>query len=754
MANVTSPRTRTLALGAPQSAFYRSLRRILFAFGDVEFVHERMIEPSELLEMVRRRELDQVLMPNPYGNPRRLACYRELRAAGIRVIASDRGALPDTWFFDHGFNADSPSYSREAWDRPLAEGERDHVRRYMEELRSGEAALEAQGPRRDGGALRRRLGIDEHSKVLFVPLQRPTDTVVRYFSGAVEDLDEMLEVVARAELLLARGGDDWRVVFKRHPLEPATAPPAGACCAPDDAHVHDLLEMSDAVLVLNSGVGLLSLIFGRPTLHMGQAIYGHSGLATHVRDEHEIAEALGRLDPPSTETVERFVHHLVTRVYSFATMQSELRRNVDGSLTRITRDLTFRDLRVLGREVPLPEARVLVVTPILPWPVSRGSQLRMDTMIRSLIEQGKLVSLCVLNTESRRSTGEIACGLRDRYPEVDRVEVRNHPKLARGVGRALHLALLATDAVTGGLHRISNLSTCPPTMRRAVAEVCDTVRPDYVLVSYAKLTPALPRGTDAVTIVDTHDIQVRHVREHQAFSRLWRLVDADRFARSETEALARYDRIIAINPNEAEELRRTCPRADVYCVPAFTDARPDAGTERHRYDCLFVGSGSSFNVDGLLWFAERVLPRIRAERPGFRLTVVGTVCRSWRARRLRHPGIELFGTCEDLAPMYEQTRVVIAPVLAGAGMKIKVVEALGFAKAIVCTTKAADGIALRHFESACIADDPAAFAEAVLRLSDDDQLRRRIERAALALHAEQHSPEAAARALRGVFTRI
>lgn len=84
-------------------------------------------------------------------------------------------------------------------------------------------------------------------------------------------------------------------------------------------------------------------------------------------------------------------------------------------------------------------------------------------------------------------------------------------------------------------------------------------------------------------------------------------------------------------------------------------------------------------------------------------------------------------------------------------MKIKVVEALGFGKAVVCTSKAADGIALDHMQSACIADEPELFAKCIVALLENDALRHSIERAALSLHAAQHSPEAAARMLRAIF---
>jgi len=745
----------TLALGSPDTAFYRSLRRIMPVFGEVTFRHERTVEPPEgIVEIFRREGFHQVLMPNPYGNPQRLACYRVLRKAGLRVIASDRGALPDAWFFDHGFNQDSPSYEPAAWDRPLGDADRERVRRYVAELRSSSLALEAQGPRDGHDALRRQLGLDGR-RLLFVPLQRPKDTVVRYFSGDLDGLPGLVELACELEgLLSARTGDPWTVLLKKHPLEDERIEPSNdrVRYVDDDVHVHDLLELADATLVLNSGVGLLSLMFGKPTLCAGEAFYAKPGLAEPVRNADEAAEKVLAATPPDPEKVERLVHHLTRRVYSFATLETELLRQKDGSRSRITRDMKFRELRILGDTVPVPGPHVLVVTPVVPWPIYRGSQSRIDTVIRSMIADRMRVSLCVLNMSFRRRDATVAAELRARYPEAEHIEVRMHPKLEKWPRRFGRTWMRALDLATGGVHEISSLETCPLNIRRATAQMCRELEPDFVLVNYAKMTPAVPEDYRGVKVIDTHDHQTRFLREDQTLNRIRRHIDLERFARSEEAALQRYDRIIAINPNEAKVIERLAPDARVCFVPAFSDPLPVPDEPLGcRHDALLVASVSNFNVKGLLWFLDDVLPLIRRSRPRFRLAVVGNIARSREIDAARYPEMELLGVVDDLREHYQRSRVVIAPLLGGAGMKIKVVEALGAGKAIVCTTPAAEGIALVHGESAWIADAPQSFAEGVVRLASDDALRRRVAAAGFALHAAQHSPDAIARALSDVF---
>ncbi len=753
--------TRTLALGSPGSAFYGSFRHVLHHFGEVEFASEHELDDvGDVLSLVRRGRHDQVLMPNPYGNPRRLACYRALREAGVRVIASDRGALPRSWFFDHGFNYDSPSYQPEAWDHPLGADESARVASYIEELRASNAALETQGPR-GGNDLRARLGLANDTRILFVPLQRPFDTVVRYFSGAVDSLDGLVELVSNLEKRLETAEPGrWRILLKKHPLEKMRLRPSNPRVryVPDGTHIHDLLDAADATLVLNSGVGLLSLCFGKPTLHVGDAFYGHPGLAERVSTAEEAEAVLARSTPPDEEKVRRFVHHLIDDVYSFADFETEVRATKDGDTQRITRHMEFSELRILGESFPVGGDRVVVVSPVIPSGIYRGSQSRVDMVIRALVADGKRVSLAVLNTSfGGRSSKDIVRELRDVYPWLERIEVRRHPKFDKSAkGRAKWAAIKAADIATAGRHRIAGLESCPPVFRRCVKQLCHVVKPHFLLVNYAKLGPVVPDDFDGISVIDTHDYQTQFLIEDQEANGIRRDINRHVYRFSEHRELAKFDRLIAINPDEKKTFESIFPSKPVHFIPAFAEASGHEGADlfwSFEYDALLVASMSNFNVTGLKWFAEKVLPTIVARKPDFRLAVAGNIIRAKGIDPKRWPSIRFLGIVPDLSGSYEATACVIAPILGGAGMKIKVVEALAHGKAIVATPKALDGIRAEDGKHLLVAEDPAAFAEAVLSTLEDDARRRQLEAGARELHRRDHSPASIAESLQEAFAR-
>jgi hypothetical protein len=332
-----------LALGDRFSAAYRSIDDAVRSLGKVTYRDEKtFMDAADGVDFVRNSSFDVVVMPNPYGNGRRLEIYNSLRELDFPVIVFDRGGLPGSWFFDVGFNADSRSYHPLQWDRPLTEKERADVRDYLARVKDM-APLEAQGGRIGAVRLRQELRIGER-KLLFVPLQRPSDTTTRFFCAPMASLAEFDNLVADVVGRTATRLKDWVVVAKKHPLE-VDRPNIPALYA-DTAHINDLIEASDAVLLLNSGAGLLSLCWDKPVLIAGTAYYAHPMLNRSVRTADDVEYSLSRLPSVDPEIRDRFFHHLTKKVYSFGSFHTELLRQSDGAFRNITRRIDFNELRM------------------------------------------------------------------------------------------------------------------------------------------------------------------------------------------------------------------------------------------------------------------------------------------------------------------------------------------------------------------------------------------------------------------------
>ncbi|EHM03094.1 capsule polysaccharide biosynthesis protein [Acetobacteraceae bacterium AT-5844] len=346
--NLTQPE-KTLLLVDPTSKVANSLRHAIPAMGEVKTLPEKLFADSQsVLDYVSTENITRVGLLNPYGNEHRLAIYRALRKNKVPYWTFDRGALPDSWFFDpNGFNADSVTYDRAKWDVELTESEELDAIELIRTLRQSDMTLETNGPRMTAAHWRERLNLRDR-KVIFVPMQRPNDSVIKYFSGPCQNMDTFVSwITSLANSLDPRR---WALVVKKHPLEDDMATVPGAIIAPHDCNVHDLIELADKIVLVNSGVGVLGAAFGKPVIHCGEAFYAAVGMNWAAKSEAQLLELATRDLQVQQQLPLRFLYHLAKRVYSYGSPSYDRSTDSSGKPISIVKEIIFRELRGLTEE--------------------------------------------------------------------------------------------------------------------------------------------------------------------------------------------------------------------------------------------------------------------------------------------------------------------------------------------------------------------------------------------------------------------
>lgn len=282
--------------------------------GRVYFYDDGVHSVEEYLDFIAKNKITRVLMQNPYKNEKQLEIYKALRKEGIRCIVAERGALPESIYFDEtGFCCESANYTPDKWDRELTTEERENVLEYIKNFKSSGRALEAQAAPIGGEALKKKLNI-KHLKILFVPFQTRTDATVRYFAGKIGTYDNFLNLVREVANKLPK---DWVLCYKNHPIEPEKHEISNAICL-DNYHINDILEASSGVLLMNSGCGILSMLYGVPVLHCAQAQYDNEKLNRYISSTQEVLDFCAAPFTIKEEDCLKFIHYLVFEFYSFA----------------------------------------------------------------------------------------------------------------------------------------------------------------------------------------------------------------------------------------------------------------------------------------------------------------------------------------------------------------------------------------------------------------------------------------------------
>jgi GT2 family glycosyltransferase len=258
-------------------------------------------------------------------------------------------------------------------------------------------------------------------------------------------------------------------------------------------------------------------------------------------------------------------------------------------------------------------------------------------------------------------------------------------------------------------------------------------RPDVADALLTTVRRADPRVRVVFDTVDLHFVRLAREADLTGDARLAR--EAARYRGVETRLARACDLVWLASAADKETLERVAPGVASAVVPTVHPPRGRGLPFGEREDLLFVGSFQHRpNADAVRFFAREVLPVVRRSLPGVGLSVVGEGA---PAELGDCEGVRALGYVPDLGPLYARSRVFVAPLRFGAGMKGKVGEALSYGLPVVTTGVGAEGMFLRDGEEALVADTAEEFAAAVVRLYTDEALWRRVSSNAHA-HAGLH----------------
>jgi polysaccharide biosynthesis protein PslH len=189
----------------------------------------------------------------------------------------------------------------------------------------------------------------------------------------------------------------------------------------------------------------------------------------------------------------------------------------------------------------------------------------------------------------------------------------------------------------------------------------------------------------------------------------------------EAKACSRFDCVVAVSRDDREFMQREYGVKTIYDVPTGVDTsffRPNGHTNHRPNNLVFTGSMDWLpNEDAIRFFTQDIMPLIRARVPDVTLTVVGRDPYPGLVELAkRDPSIEVTGRVDDVRPFIERAAAYIVPLRIGGGTRLKIFEAMAMEKAIVSTNIGAEGLPVVDGQDILLADNPAAFAEAVVKL--------------------------------------
>ena len=183
--------------------------------------------------------------------------------------------------------------------------------------------------------------------------------------------------------------------------------------------------------------------------------------------------------------------------------------------------------------------------------------------------------------------------------------------------------------------------------------------------------------------------------------------------------------------------------------------QPDPNQEREVATLVVTGKMSYHaNVTMVLNLIKKIMPMIWETKPNVKLYVVGKDPSSDIQEAGKDPNIVVTGTVDDMRPYLHKATVAVAPVVYGAGIQNKVLEAMACGTPVVTTTQSAQSIAAIPDKEFCVAENNEAFAHKTLALLNDNQYASEVGEAGYAFMKRNHDWEMIAAKLEEVYDGI
>lgn len=388
--------------------------------------------------------------------------------------------------------------------------------------------------------------------------------------------------------------------------------------------------------------------------------------------------------------------------------------------------------------------RILHLTPHLPFaPGGSGGATRQFHLLRRLVELGHDVTTVVPVPPRQLEQVALTRAADIRVEAVPRPPSRVRETLAALTAEPSLLPLSVTAPLPAWQVRVLWQQ-----LRHVVARELEERPPDLLAIELdvsggwlGDLPSQLP------VLLTMHDVTAGYFAARadaaSGVRRAWFAFERRRSWRDARRWLARCDALVCVSDADAALLAHglgpRAPRVDVVANGVDLGAFPSAGAEPDGPPSLLFTGTMNYapNVEGIRWFADAVWPRVRERLPAARLVVVGRDP-SEAVRRLGElPGVTVTGGVPDVAPYFAAAHVVVVPLLSGGGTRLKIVEAAASERAIVSTSRGAEGLAVRDGHELVLADDAERFAQETVALLGDADRRARLATAARAFAERQ-----------------
>jgi len=376
--------------------------------------------------------------------------------------------------------------------------------------------------------------------------------------------------------------------------------------------------------------------------------------------------------------------------------------------------------------------KLLFLCQTLPYPPDGGVSIRTYNIMRLLARSFDITALCFFRKKERPTKAMVDASLAQlrRFGKVEAFAIpQEHSRLRWLADHARSIAL--QRAYTLYAYKSSSFERRLRTIL-AISQF-DLVHLDSLdLSAYLPLLQGLPI---ACTHQNVESVLLRRRAQQESSAVFRKYIERQAYLTEKEERFwcGRMALNVMVSDDDAAMLKGLVPSARVVVIPNGVDTEVFQPAKPSQSGLVFVGGHAWFpNRDAMSYFAEIILPRLRARGVDTPVTWVGRAPRGVQEEFARAYGIQLTGYVSDIREYVQSAACYIVPLRTGGGTRLKILDAWAMGKAVVSTSVGCEGLEAIDGDNILIRDDPDEFAAAIELVVRDTATRDRLGRNARA----------------------
>ena len=379
--------------------------------------------------------------------------------------------------------------------------------------------------------------------------------------------------------------------------------------------------------------------------------------------------------------------------------------------------------------------KILLLCNKPPYPASEGGPMAMNSIITGLLDAGHHVKVLAINSPKYNvKDGDIP----EEYRKKTGIELIDVDLDVKPIKAFLNLFTRKSYHVERFISK---------TFKARLAEVLQKEQFDVVQLEMLYMAPyieTIREHSKAVVVLRSHNVEhkiwERIANETKFFVKRWYINHlAKTLKEYELNALETVDGIAAITRKDAAFFRKYCskPIIDIPYGVYPEEFTPKSEIE-DRPKFYHIGSMNWIpNEEGIRWFIDEVLPKTVEKVPTFVYHLAGRNMPEWLTQ-LNNPNVDVVGEVPDAKAFVANNDVAIVPLLAGSGIRIKIIESMAMGKTVITTRVGAEGILYDEEVNIIIAENKAKMVEAIRSINENPQIAVKIGQAARKLIEETY----------------